>query len=226
MAVQHVAHRKDGQSREEAHPGDFYETPQDVIKGQITLSYVAMLHYGASDYMRSTLRVLDPCVGSGAYGYGLRDFFLDARIQGIELNPRPMSKGWDPYDWVDHADFMTWSSHGDKFDFAIFNPPYSDANNQPLAHRFILKALEHVKPGGVVSALVKAEFWNGKSRFNQLFANKKRPVYIVPSVSRISFDGTGKTSTQDYSIGVWVKGVDRRPEVLWLDWKDGVSVYG
>lgn len=224
MAVQHVAKRADGLSRAEAHPGDFYETPFDLIVAQYQLCQRAATGHG------QFLSILDPCIGSGAYGYTLR-WLLDDQgytmIHGCELHPRPLQDPkFDPYDTTWYGDFLRFAPvHYAPYDLAIFNPPYSDEKNRPLAHRFVLKALDCVRDGGVVSALVKAEFWNGYTRLNELFAAGLRPVYIVPSVSRISFDGTGKTSTQDYAIGVWVKGVDKRPEVLWVDWKDGIRIY-
>lgn len=224
MAVQHTARRKDGKSREEAHPHDFYQTPAEFIAGQIFLSGEAMKEYGQNiEY--EDIRILDPCMGSGAYGYELRNSFGDdAYIYGLDLVSSPLIHNWDPYDYVRFEDYLTWQPDI-VFDYAIFNPPYSKGPSKPLAHKFILKALDEVREGGVVSALVKAEFWNGKERLDALFGAGLRPVWIVYSVSRIPFGDYKSGSTQDYALGIWVKGVDKRPESLWLEWKNGIKVY-
>ncbi len=228
MAVQHAAARADGQSREEAHPNDFYETPAAFIAGQIFLSGEAMREYGTESKRALGHHIMDPCIGSGAYGYQLRNSFGDdALIHGMDIQQMSFLNGWNPYDIVGYQDYLTWQGKFDDFyDFAIFNPPYSSGPGKPLAHKFIQKALDEVRPGGVVSALVKAEFWNGKERLNALFGAGLRPVWIVPSVSRIAFGGYTSVSTQDYSIGIWVKGVDKRPEVRWMEWKNGIEIHG
>jgi hypothetical protein len=223
VAVQNIT-RKDGKAREEAHPADFYQTPLKFICGQYLATQAAM----SAD--ESWNRVLDPCIGDGAYGYALRwlhdgDGKNPVIIDGCELHPRPLqAPDYNPYNLTRWGNFLRLDAEKiEPYDLAIFNPPYSDGPRKPLAHKFILKALEMVRPGGVVSALVKAEFLHTQNRFDELF-KVTRPVYWVPSVSRISFDGTGSSSTQDYSVGIWVKGIDKRPEVLWLDWKHDLFI--
>lgn len=69
-----------------------------------------------------------------------------------------------------NANFLEWSSPDDiRFDLVIMNPPYGDGSQNadkkrlaPIA--FIVKALELIKPEGLVVALLESDYFRSKGR--------------------------------------------------------------
>jgi len=80
----------------------------------------------------------------------------------------------------------------------ITNPPYGKANRDAV--KFAVKALERCD--GWVALLLTAKFDFGKTR-QHLFKNNPRFYGKIALLDRISWEGNGKTGTEDHAWYIW-----------------------
>lgn len=153
-----------------------------------------------------SLDVVDAGCGQGIWGrawravYGWEDYLM-----GAELVQRPIPA--NVYNEILWQDFTRFDRHADIF---IGNPPFS------LADEFVDRALEMVRPGGVVLYLLGLGFLAGSARYERLWRwHPPQSVFVVPN--RPSFVGAG-TGKRDIAIYVWRDGPAR--PVDWLMWKE------
>lgn len=102
-----------------------------------------------------------------------------------------------------HSFMFDFLGEGDKvlpiagFDL-ISNPPYGPSNR--LAHRFAEKAL--LRCDGYVALLLTAKFDFGSTR-THLFRDCRRFIAKVALLDRVSWEGNGKTGTEDHAWYIW-----------------------
>lgn len=98
-------------------------------------------------------------------------------------------------------DFLQDSLLARHFGFSavITNPPYGKGNR--IAVQFIRNALD-VCQNGMVAMLLTAKFDFGSTRVD-LFRDNPRFVAKIHLIDRISWEGNGKTGTEDHAWYVW-----------------------
>ena len=108
MATTDAIHRKDKSEIE--NKKDFYQTPPCVIEALVSGMKDVKLY---SQDIKTMARILDPCAGNGAIGGVLKKYFN----QIVE---------YDLYSgYTFERDFL---EEGGRYDYIIFNPPYSQKN--------------------------------------------------------------------------------------------------
>lgn len=165
---------------------DYYKTPVSEIKNflkEFKKIYGYHLHF---------TDILDPCAGGDnkspmSYPEALKAF--TSRISTIDI--REDSKA----DLI--ADYLQTDCKG-KYGLIITNPPFN------LAMEIIKKALDDVKPGGIVIMLLRLNFFGSKKRKH--FWGKYMPEYTFVHHERMSFTENGKTDSIEYCHMVWRKG--------------------
>ena len=113
--------------------------------------------------MLPTGRILEPSVGMGAF---LKHLPIDAI--GVEIDPNLYQDSR-----IKYIDFFRYSAD-EKFDGVIMNPPYLRAKHIPvttklylpplsghanLAYHFVWKSIDHLKPNGVIVAILPEEIF-------------------------------------------------------------------
>jgi type I restriction-modification system DNA methylase subunit len=161
--------------------------------------YLDLLKFHIEDLQLSGInRILEPACGDGALVTLARNLFTGASIDAIDLNDH----GFNIV-----ADFVTWNeelgSEEKPYDLVLMNPPYipvkknkyltqmkkygvSGKNN--LYDLFILKAMAHLKDGGILVALLPS---NAVRRDSVPFIHKFKTLAIIESFTK--FKGVGIT---------------------------------
>jgi hypothetical protein len=161
----------------------------------------------------ASLRVLEPCVGGGAWVHGLeaaspaalglRRFWTVCDVDSEALSV--LDLGGLTYEAI-YGDITGPKIRAHSFDVAISNPPNSKALE------VIQACMAVVDHGGVVAMLMPASWMAARRRREWLRLNPPRVVALAPW--RPSFggpaaevQGTGDGSpTQEYALHVWVVG--------------------
>lgn len=134
-------------------------------------------HMMVDELKRNGARVL----ASDIQTYGRRhDFILDVLAYDGAF-PSPNGEVWPAPEAV------------------ITNPPYGKGNRDAV--RFTENILRH-NPDCVVAMLLTAKFDFGKTR-KHLFADNDRFMAKVALLDRISWEGNGKTGTEDHCFLIW-----------------------
>ncbi|MEN5278105.1 hypothetical protein ABE527_14270 [Brucella sp. TWI432] len=89
-------------------------------------------------------------------------------------------------------------------DVIITNPPYGKQNREAV--KFAEKAL--ARCDGYVALLLTAKFDSGSSR-KHLFQDNSRWAAKIVLTDRISWEGNGKTGTEDHAWYIWRPAIDR-----------------
>lgn len=89
-------------------------------------------------------------------------------------------------------------------DVIITNPPYGKQNRDAV--KFAEKALERCD--GYVALLLTAKFDSGSSR-KHLFQDNNRWAAKIVLTDRISWEGNGKTGTEDHAWYIWRPAIER-----------------
>jgi hypothetical protein len=200
----------------EANPYDEYLTPQPVVD---TCLRCLELYKP----VRPDAHFLDPACGYGAWGDGIRYFWPEANLTGVEL--RNIQPSFDYDTWVNQQDFLTWQSPR-WYQYVIGNPPYGIMEGQrrrTLAQEFIECGLDMTYPQGRVAYLLKTVFLEGEDRMQTLYPSKYLAKVYVSS-ARIPWrpDVNGKsTNTVSYALFIWDKVHKGNPSIGWFNWKTG-----
>ncbi len=170
---------------------DFYETPAwciDAIVPHLPLTGEPI--------------ILDAGSGTGAISARLAAINPKAEIIAIEKQPELVEKSRAR--GLNNVEFRRACFLNDELDtlrapdLVIMNPPFGFAMN------FVVRALQIVKRGGTVCALLRLPWLASKSRRE---FHKKHPSDIGVLTKRPSFIGGGKTDATDYAWFLW--GPDR-----------------
>ena len=149
------------------------------------------------------LRVVEPSVGGGAWVRALRAKAA-CHITGYDADGA--AAGLEACDVARVQDWLTVPS-GERWDWAIGNPPYRDAT----AHIALALATSDN-----VAMLVRATWLHAQSRAWLL--DNYRPAVVLAVRGRPSFT-KGGTDTSDYVVVVW-RDEWRGPTLYdWLDWR-------
>lgn len=167
------------------HISDYYRTPIAEIEKfllEFNKIYGYHLNFG---------KILDPCAGGDdehpmSYPEALKRYNSNITTVDIRQDSRADIK----------ADYLLTDCKG-KYDLIITNPPFS------LSIEIIKKALDDVKPGGMVVMLEKLNFFGSKER--KAFWDEHLPEYCFVHHKRMSFTGKG-TDSIEYCHMVWRKG--------------------
>lgn len=95
-------------------------------------------------------------------------------------------------------DFLSDRDDYEVFDAIITNPPYGKQNR--MAAKFAEKALERC--AGYVALLLTAKFDSGSTR-RHLLADNPRYLAKLTLLDRISWEGNGKSGTEDHAWFIW-----------------------
>jgi hypothetical protein len=141
-----------------------------------------LVHYGD---LYGTAKVLDPCVGLGAFS----DAVL-SRFQGTVPEVTTVDIDEDVIADI-HGDFLSTQFEG-KFDLIVSNVPFS------LTSEFIERAVELCEPTGCIAFLMLLQFLGSSSR-KELF--DRYPVASVDVIRpRPSFAADGSTDAREYAL--------------------------
>lgn len=133
------------------------------------------------------MRVLDPCVGLGAFADAVRRLCPNCAVTTMDTD-RSVDADF-------HGDFLSVET-SPVFDLVVSNPPFS------LAQEFVERASAFCKPTGTVCFLMLLQFL-GSSKRKELF-----DAYPVASVDvirpRPSFASDGSTDAREYAVFRWI----------------------
>lgn len=167
------------------HIADYYITPIAEIEKflkEFNKIYGYQLNFG---------NILDPCAGGDkdtpmSYPEALKAYSSKISTIDIRQDSRAAIK----------ADYLLTDCKK-QYDLIITNPPFN------IALDIIEKALDDVRPGGIVVMLEKLNFFGSKER--KPFWDKHLPEYSFIHHKRMSFTGHG-TDSIEYCHMVWRKG--------------------
>ncbi len=165
--------------------GDFYETPQATIEAIVP-------HLP----LPTEPLILDAGSGTGAIARVFSARYKDAEIIGVERSQElvSISRGLELYnaEFI-IGNFLKWGNTLAAPDLIVMNPPFS------YGLEFVQRALQIVKRGGTVCALLRLAFLaSGKRRE----FNRRHPADVWVLTRRPSFTGGGTDAT-DYGWFVW-----------------------
>ncbi len=164
--------------------GDFYETPAWVVDAVVGFLPIV-----------GEPVILDAGAGNGAISARIAALNPKAEIVGVEKNAELVAKArarnlygceFVEADFLKGSDLWTITAP----DLIIMNPPFS------RAFEFVARALQLVKRGGTVAALLRVNVMAGKARAE---FHKKHPCDVRVLAKRPSFTGTGKTDATEYA---------------------------
>jgi type I restriction enzyme M protein len=164
-------------------------------------SVVACAYALLEGHLPAAPRIADPACGDGAFLLAARDLAPNAELAGCDLDPALVAQlqgaglaGVRCADGLDPA-----SLPAGAFDAVVGNPPFGvrTSRRAPLASevRFLLRALELARPGGLV-ALVLPNGVLANERLRDLRAGllARNTVLAVVALPRGTFYGTGTTA--------------------------------
>lgn len=172
----------------DSHVSDYYITPMDEINKFLThLEKVYKLHLYNG-------RILEPCAGGDernpmSYVEALKVY--NNKIDTIDIREDSKAEL--------KADYLNTDCKG-KYDLIITNPPFVNSLE------IITKALDDVKPDGIVVMLEKINFFGSDKR--KSFWDKNMPELCFLHSKRMSFTGDRKTDSIEYCHMVWRKGLN------------------
>jgi hypothetical protein len=169
------------------HVADYYITPVCEIERflkELEKIYGYHLHFG---------KILDPCAGGDvnhdmSYPIALSEYSKNVDTIDIREDSKAVTKG--DYLKIDCAN---------KYDLIITNPPFN------IAIDIIKKALQEVKPNGIVVMLLRLNYFGSKER--KLFWDENMPEFCFVHHKRMGFTDAGGTDSIEYCHMIWHKGV-------------------
>jgi SAM-dependent methyltransferase len=163
---------------------EFYETDEDTV--------IAQFEQLPKNFFPD--RILDPCMGTGVYGWVARQFYRGSKINGVDIRS------------VDTCEFLNAQYQTDflkmddapHYDLIISNPPYS------YNEQFVRHSMRMLRPGGWLSFLLRASWAESEGRY-ALFTEELPPRYIVTLSKRPSFVPSGDGDPHHYAYFMWQK---------------------
>lgn len=191
------AHRDGG--RFGFNPTDYYFTPATLAESALyeSLGQLRLINsiQKSGWFIPSLQTALDVGAGTFVWGDALKKVYTmtnpDISVDGIDIAPRD--------ERVKQGDFLTIPAD-QRYNLIFGNPPYGVEGKRSLINEICEKACQQ---SDFTIFLLKSDFQHGVKRCNVLF-QKYPPFMVLPLVNRVSFDGTGKSNTWDYSVFVWV----------------------
>jgi hypothetical protein len=135
-------------------------------------------------------RVLDPCVGRGAFANAVKSAFPTCQVTTIDIDPEVPADIYSDYRTV------PWPAKP-AFDLVATNPPFS------LATTFIELSVSRVKSTGTVALFLLLQFLGSKERktfFDQFPTSSVDLIRPRPSCS-----DDGASDMREYALFRWVK---------------------
>lgn len=178
----------------DAHKADYYVTPVNSI-----MDFLMEFDndWPELSFTGGDIDILDPCAGGDAvslmsYPTALLKFDPVKYVHTVDIRPdsRALIK----------ADYLTLDCK-DKVDVIITNPPFN------LALPIIQKALNDVRPGGLVVMLLRLNFFGSQER--SAWFEKHMPLCCYVHSRRMKFTEKG-TDSIEYMHAVWQK--DKYPK--------------
>lgn len=147
--------------------------------------------------------ILEPACGAGAILTVLRNAGARA-FWGLDINPEAAAEATARGFTAFVGDFLT-TDLGERPDVIVMNPPFGQAQ------AFVERALEVVKPRGLVVALLRLAFAEGQKRapFHRAWP---ADLYVLPR--RPSFTADGRTDSAAYAWWIWCRA-GRRTSGTW-----------
>ncbi len=190
-----------GRSKRDKSLIDYYVTPIPVIGDFLTAfhnKHKIIVNGEKSDFGKKPIKILDCCAGgrigqeTSSYPEALKrqQLFDIEKIQTLDIRS-------DSPAAITGISYLDWKVD-DDYDMIITNPPFV------LAKEIILKALQDVKPGGLVIMLLRLNFYGSAER--RPFFNDNMPIASFVHSKRISFCN-GPSDSIEYQHAIWQKGV-------------------
>ena len=159
-----------------ARDAGYYPTPEQIVEMMID----------AADFQPNEL-FFEPSAGRGNILKAVRELSLrknlDLQIFACELNPRFVAELRGDNFLVAAGDFLSFDAV-EKADKILMNPPFG-ANGSGIKHS--LHAFRHLKPGGKMIVLTRADVDKGQTRWhdewNKLCASYRTASHDLPSAS-------------------------------------------
>jgi len=132
-------------------------------------------------------RVLDPCVGLGAFSNAIKELNIVKLVRTIDQDVTVEADI--------HNDFLQVPVRGDQFNLITSNPPFS------LAQEFVEKSTGWCDQRGTVAFLLLLQFLGSNGRAE--FFRKYPPSTIDVMRPRPSFAENGATDMREYALFRW-----------------------
>ena len=169
--------------------GGFYPTPPRVV------DLVSQLLYGARGRQRSadTLRILDPCCGSGdalaQFAGLLRDrSTVPVETCGVELHRDRAEQAAHVLDRALACDLFATSIANNAFGVLFLNPPYDfDSEDKRTEHAFLMHTTRYLTEGGLLLFIVPKQRLSVSARYLSSHYRDIR-CWAFPSPEREVFD--------------------------------------
>lgn len=190
---------------------DFYPTPVNLCSAAVD-----RLLQDEGAFIPVGARVIDPGCGTGNWGRAL--YNKDVHISGIDIadcRDHPNIQRY--YHTCMMADYTNWDANGAKFDIAVGNPPFNQAE------QFVRKSMEIITDHGYIYFFLRLAFLEGRNRQIGLFKDfPPKRVYVL--TRRPSFfstkAGRETTDTLAYAMFLWQRGWNRKTELDWMYWEN------
>lgn len=189
------------------------ETVYEGIKSSILTSYytnekiINFMYQILSEMgVRGKLNILDPCMGTGNFYRMLPETLQDSNLYGVELEETScnIAKQLFQKAKIQNCAFEKADLPDNYFDLIIGNVPFSDFSAEDntygscLIHDyFFLKALDVVRPGGIVAMITaKGTLDKKNSRIRKILA-KKADLLCAIRLPETAFAETGAEVSTD-----------------------------
>ncbi len=178
-----------------AHIADYYVTPVSAID-----VFLREFCNDGGSFMNKN--ILDPCAGGDlihpmSYPESLKKVTTGAIIRTLDIRSDSLAGIKD--------DYLKYPCAG-EFDIIITNPPFN------IALDIIKKALNDVRPQGLVIMLLRLNFFGSRERSD--FFKNFMPTWCYVHSKRMRFTDSGGTDSIEYMHAVWVK--DNNPKFTHL----------
>jgi hypothetical protein len=158
--------------------------------------------------------ILEPSVGGGAFARACRHFWPEAKIIGVDIDPR--AEGFALCDEVVCADFATADVSRYPIALVVGNPPYcAESGEQVQSHVRLGIATIRRHLLGICSFLLRASYLHAQSRAD--LCDSLDTLQVVSP--RPSFSANGRSDTSDYSVFGWRTILPERHRVSRLTWQ-------
>ena len=169
--------------------GGFYPTPVNVVDLIAGLVHVQSSYYGC----RETVRILDPCCGTGEAVSRLADRIggpgaVTTETFGVELHAERAEQARERLDRTLAVDLFGTSIANGAFGVLLLNPPYDhDGETRRAEHRFLLHTTRYLTESGLLIFIVPRKRLAVSARYLASHYRRIR-CWAFPDPEREAFD--------------------------------------
>ena len=169
--------------------GGFYPTPDNVVDLIAGLIHVPSSYHGC----RETVRILDPCCGTGEAVSRLGDRIgghgaVTTETFGVELHAERAEQARERLDRTLAVDLFNTSIANGAFGVLYLNPPYDhDGETKRVEHRFLLHTTRYLAESGLLIFIVPRKRLAVSARYLASHYRRIR-CWAFPEPEREAFD--------------------------------------